>query len=211
MPLVVLTAFEGLLEQLEVPKGTSNPKSLLVVNGAGGVGSVVVQIAKKLCGLTVIATASRPDTIEYVKKLGADFVINHREPLLKQIQELKLPRGLVDYVFNAHTTEDYFEKIPEILSPRGKVVFITGTPSPLNAGLYMAKRQTVTWEFMFSRSVHQYELDVQGAILDEYAKLVDEGVLVHTVEKVYKIEEIRDAYNLLDSGRSIGKIALTWE
>ncbi len=210
MPLVVLTAFEGLFEQLQIPEGKDTKGAILVVNGAGGVGSVVIQAVKKLTGLTVIATASRSETVDFCKKLGADHVINHREPLLPQIQELKLPGGLVDYVFNAHTTEDYFNIIPELLNPLGKVVFVTGTSSPLNAGAYMPKRQTITWEFMFSRSSFQYGLEEQAKILNRYADLVDSGELVHTVTTVFKIEEIVQALTLLESGKAIGKIALTW-
>src|SRR5690606_20983371 len=106
IPLVALTAWEGLFEQLEIPTDPKKNagKSILIINGAGGVGSLVIQLAKKIAGLQVLATASRPESVDFVKKLGADYVIDHKKDIEKQIKEIKGLENGVDYVYNAYTT-----------------------------------------------------------------------------------------------------------
>lgn len=214
IPLVALTAWEGLFEQLEIPTDPKKNagKSILIINGAGGVGSLVIQLAKKIAGLQVLATASRPESVDFVKKLGADYVIDHKKDIEKQIKEIKGLENGVDYVYNAYTTETYFSQIPNFLKPLGKVVFITAEPftNPPPLHLYFTKRLHITFEMMFSRTLLNVEPEKHGEILEKVAQLFDDGVLKSVLTQTFKPSEIKQVHKILEEGKAIGKIALQW-
>ena len=216
LPLVGLTAYEGLFENLRVSKNTkeNEGKSILIINGAGGVGSIAIQLAKWV-GLTVAATASRKETIEFCKNLGADYVINHREELSKQTSEIETLKNGFDYVY--HCSGDlgpYFDVIGQLLKPRGRLVSIVAAK---DGGLvkldgdYFRKRLEVSFELMFSKPIFGYDLESQKEILDHLADLADSGVLKSTMNKALKFEDIIKANEEVLAGKAIGKISLSWE
>jgi len=162
-------------------------------------------------GLKVIATASRPETIEFVKKLGADVVINHRNPLRKEFDEQKLAD--VDYVFHTWDLDnDYLGQLVNIAKPFAKIAYISPAPGT-DLGATFIKAQQLVPEFMFARPMHGVDQERQGEILNIAAKLIDEGTIVHTAAKVEKfsLNAIKEGHKTLASGKSIGKLAYTLE
>ncbi|TWU23409.1 Zinc-type alcohol dehydrogenase-like protein [Novipirellula galeiformis] len=208
-PLTSITAWELLFESLAVKEGEGAGESLLIIGGAGGVGSILIQLAKKLTGLTVVATASRPETIQWVQKMGADHVINHRESLVDQLQELKLqPR----YVASLTGTDGHFPAIIELIKPRGHVAFIDD-PQTLDIKSGKPKALTFSWEFMFARSMFQTDdIEYQHELLNRVSEMIDDGTLICTVtNNLGKIsaDTLKEAHKQQESGRAIGKNVLT--
>ncbi|CAM9465965.1 unnamed protein product [Discosporangium mesarthrocarpum] len=203
IPLVALTAHESLVEELRVEAGNT----LVIYNGAGGVGSFVIQYAKHL-GLTVVATASRPETVEWVKSLGADEVINHREELLPQFES----KGIKpNYVLELHSNARIGE-LMKSLAPFGRACLVNPA-SPENLatidGMDMLMgRKSMGYELMFSRPFAGVEVEKQGKILATVAELLDEGKLRHTVKRTLPWTNVGEAHELQEKGTSIGKTAL---
>jgi len=215
VPLTLLTAWEGLFERLDIqPLAPANAgKSILVLPGAGGVGSFVVQLAKKLGGLTVIATASRPESRQAALDLGADHTINHREPLRPQLEAClgAGAAGCVDYIYNAFDTSVYFEQYCDIIKPLGKIVTIVETSEHLDMSKLQRKSATFVWELMFTRSLFGVEMERQHAILNNASRLIDGGLLKLPSVKVrpYTLEDLREAHKEQESGKVIGKLVLS--
>jgi zinc-binding alcohol dehydrogenase family protein len=208
LPLTSITAWEILFDSFGLQEGDGAGESLLIVGAAGGVGSILIQLAKQLTGLTVIATASRSETIAWVKKMGADHVINHREPLAEQVKALGLaPR----YVASLNGTEGHFPAIVELIKPRGHITLIDD-PQNLDIKSIKPKALTFTWEFMFARSMFRTDdMAKQHELLNRVSELVDEGKLVSTVTaNVGKISAatLKEAHVQQESGRVIGKNVL---
>ena len=208
MPLTSITAWELLFDCLCLAQGEGRGDDLLVIGGAGGVGSILIQLAKQLTGLTVVATASRPETSDWVKKMGADHVVNHRESLVAQLDALgRKPR----YVAALTGTDGHFPAILELVKPRGHVAVID---DPATLDILPAKRKALSfsWEFMFSRPMHQTDdMDKQRELLNQVAQLLDDGTLVSTVTgRLGRLnaENLREAHRLQESGRVIGKNVL---
>lgn len=209
IPLTALTAWEAFVENMGVaPTDHSSeaPKTALVVGGAGGVGSIAIQIAQRVCGLRTIATASRPETIAWCRRLGADAVIDHTQPLLPQLKAAG--DDGVDYVLNTAPPEGNFSQVAEVLRPFGHVCGIVGPSGPLDVGPLFRKRCKLSFEMMFTRSIFALEMERQGAILSRVAELLDQGVLVGTRTETLDWSEIVEAHRRLDAGRSIGKTVL---
>jgi len=212
VPLCALTAWEPLVESagLAVPaEGGPNPnadKTLLVVGGAGGVGSAVIQLAKKVLKIgKVIATASRPETIEWVKRLGADVVINHNN-LKTELANVGITS--VHYAYVTPNLNTVFNAVLEVVRPTGAIIGITGWGG-VDTSLIVTKRVTLIPELMFSRAMHNVEMEKQAEILNKYSAWLDAGVLVHTQNHHFEWHQIREAQQLQDSGKAIGKITLT--
>ncbi|MEM8963278.1 MAG: zinc-binding alcohol dehydrogenase family protein [Acidobacteriota bacterium] len=208
MPLTSITAWELLFDSLQLTEGGGGGDALLVVGGAGGVGSILIQLAKKLTDLTVIATASRPDTRAWVEKMGADHVVNHRNPLDAEIEALGIrPR----YVASLTHTDSHFESIVELIEPRGHIALIDD-PETLDILPLKRKALSVSWEFMFTRPMfHTADLEVQHRLLNRVADLLDEGTLISTVNKhagVLNAANLRAAHAWQESGGAIGKTVL---
>ncbi|MEM7064694.1 MAG: zinc-binding alcohol dehydrogenase family protein [Cyanobacteria bacterium P01_B01_bin.77] len=208
MPLTSITAWELLFDSLGLKAGEGTDESLLVIGGAGGVGSILIQLAKKLTGLTVIATASRDDTRAWVKKMGADYVINHRNPLDEEIKALGIsPR----YVAALTHTKQHFAAIKELIKPRGQIALIDD-PGSLDVASLKPKALSLSWEFMFTRSMFQTEdIDVQHKLLNRVSELLDDGTLLSTLNNhggVLTVENLRIAHELQESGKAIGKTVL---
>jgi zinc-binding alcohol dehydrogenase family protein len=210
VPLVTLTAWEG-LEQLGVDPatyGSGRNRYLLVIPGAGGVGSYVIQLAKA-CGLQVIATASREESRNACLALGADFVINHREPLKPQLETLGIAG--VHFIYDAVDFKGYAEQFGEIIKPFGKIVSITMIGQSQDyTDVFKFKSVAVMHEFMFARAQFEDDMDHQGKILAMAAQLIDDGKLQTPVWKslTWSLESLQEAHRLQESGKAIGKIVL---
>lgn len=206
LPLTTITAWELLFDSFRIQEGEG--ESLLVVGGAGGVGSILIQLAKKLTGLTVIATASRPDTRAWVEKMGADHIINHRNPLDEEMKSLGIsPR----YVASLTHTDHHFASIVELIKPRGHIALIDD-PESLDVLPLKLKAVSLSWEFMFTRSMFQTEdMDAQHLLLNRAANLLDDGTLISTVNHhggTLNVANLRAAHVLQESGKAIGKTVL---
>ena len=210
LPLTAITAWELLFDRLEVSrdKGVQG-QSLLVTGAAGGVGSILVQLARQLTGLTVIGTASRPETAAWVKELGAHHVIDHGKPLNEEIARLGLPP--VTYVASLTHTDHHWTAIVDVLAPQGKVAVIDD-PAAIDVRLLKRKSASLHWEFMFARSMfNTADIQKQHQLLNDVAMLVDTGVLKTTLGERFgtiNAANLKRAHVLLASNRAKGKIVL---
>ena len=211
LPLTTLTAWEGMFERMGIASdGAHARRTVLIIGGAGGVGSIAIQLAKRLAQLTVIATASRPESEKWVRELGADHVVDHSKPLAPQLATLGIPE--VDFVFCLSGIEPYVAAFPAIVAPQGKICAIVGTQAPLALGPLMAKSVTFAWELMFTRPAYETpDMIVQHDILEQAAVLVDKGVLRTTLTSnlgPINAATLKRAHTLLEGGRVIGKLVL---
>lgn len=209
LPLTAITAWEMLFDRLQVPKAAPENTSILVIGGAGGVGSITIQLLKQLTNLTIIATASRAETKEWVKQLGADYVLDHRQPLTAQIKQLGLNAPL--YVFSTTQTDQHLSDIVELIAPQGHFGLIDD-PAQLDIKPFKSKSVSVHWEFMFTRSMYQtQDMVKQSELLNEVAELVDTGKIKTTVSQVLSpinAQNLKMAHQQIESGTTKGKIVL---
>ena len=212
LPLTAITGWEMLFDRLGVARGGEvEGRSLLVVGAAGGVGSIMVQLARRLTGLTVIGTASRAETAAWVRDLGAHDVLDHAKPLAEEIERARLPPP--DYVVSLTHTEQHYAQIAELIAPQGKFGLIDDPASgSIEIGALKRKSVSLHWELMFTRSLFETpDLIEQHKLLTEAARLVDVGELRTTLgEHFGRIDaaNLRRAHALLESGKSRGKIVL---
>ncbi|CAM4398286.1 zinc-binding alcohol dehydrogenase family protein [Zobellia nedashkovskayae] len=208
LPLTTLTAYEMLFDRLEVVRNDAN-KSILVIGAAGGVGSILVQLAKKLTKLNIIGTASREETTDWLKELGADSVINHRNKLSQEFEKYSLPAP--DYVVSLNATEQHADEIVKLIKPQGKFGFIDD-PKSFNVMPFKHKAVSTHIEFMFARSMFQTEdMIEQNNILNEVSKLIDNGTIKTTLGENFgtiNAENLRKAHAFLETGKAKGKIVL---
>jgi len=209
LPLTSITAWELLFDRLGVEENGGEGQSLLVIGAAGGVGSILVQLARKLTQLTVIGTASRPETQAWVKELGAHHVIDHTVSIPLQLQELKL--NPVDYVISLTHTDTYLPQLVEVLRPQGKLALIDD-PAQLDVMPLKRKSLSLHWELMFTRSLYKTEdMIKQHHLLDRVSKLVDDGIIKTTMGEHFGTicaENLKRAHALIESGKARGKIVL---
>ena len=215
LPLTSITAWEALFERLNIsPNGQDAGKSILIINGAGGVGSIAIQLAKKLAQLKVIATASRPETIVWCQKLGADYVVNHRHNLANEIK--RIDYQTVDYILCLNDTDQHWQAIAQAIKPQGMICSIVGNRQPLAMDLLKNKSAGLVWEFMFTRSMYQTgDMAEQGKLLNHISQLIDRGTLISTCKDVVKpinAENLRSVHQRIETGKAIGKIVLAdWD
>lgn len=210
VPLTAITAWEALFDRLDIRKPVAGAvPSLLIIGGAGGVGSIAVQLARKLTDLTVIATASRPETQEWACSLGAHHVIDHRQPLAAEVASLGL--GAPPFVFATTQTTAHFAEIVELIAPQGRLALIDD-PQSLDINPLKRKSVSVHWEFMFTRSMFETaDMAAQGELLDEVSRLIDQGILKTTLNEVFGpicAANLKRAHARLESGKATGKIVL---
>ena len=211
LPLTALTAWEMLFDRLDVnrPVPVDN-RMLLVVGGAGGVGSIAIQIAKRVAGMTVIATASRPETAAWSRKMGADHVVDHSRPLAGEVAPLGL--GAPGFVFSTTNTDSHFEQILELIAPQGRLGVISGIGKANHPDSFSGKSIALCYELMFTRSMHQTpDMIGQHHALTQVARLVDEGVLQTTLNTNLgriSVDNLKRAHAMLESGTTIGKVVL---
>jgi len=212
LPLTALTAWELLFERMGYAfEGGGEGRSLLVIGGAGGVGSMAIQLAK-LSDFTIIATASREASAGWCRQLGADHVVDHRQPLAPQLQALGF--NAVDAALNLADTDRYWTELGELLAPQGHVGLIVEPAGALRIGdPYKAKCIGIHWEMMFARPRYRTaDMDEQGRILSRVAALLDNGRLRGTLRDTLSpinAANLREAHRRLESGQTIGKLALT--
>lgn len=208
LPLTSITAWEILFDSFALKEGEGAGESILIIGAAGGVGSILIQLAKKLTGLTVIATASRADTVEWVKKMGADHVVNHRESLAEQVKTLGLEPK---YVASLNGSQGHFASIVDLIKPRGHIVLIDD-PQNIDITTIKLKALSFSFEFMFARSMFQTEdMEKQYELLNRVSELVDSNTLVSTVtSNLGKIsaETLKAAHTQQEAGSVIGKNVL---
>lgn len=208
IPLTGLTAYESLFDRIKVNENDKG-KTVLILAGAGGVGSIAIQLAKKVGGLTVIATASRPESANWCKELGADYVVNHHQ--LKEELE-KIGHSQLDYILDFVDLEGYWETAAEIIKPQGHIVSITESSKPLNLNILKAKSVTFSWELMYTRSMFTTEdIARQHEILNHISELLDAGTLKPTLTTTlqgFTVENLKKAHEMQESGKTIGKTVI---
>lgn len=210
LPLTSITAWELLFDRLRVPEGPApTGRTLLVIGAAGGVGSILVQLARRLTGLTIIGTASRPETSEWVRELGAHHVIDHTKPLAAELTRIGV--GQVDYVASLNQTDAHYPQIVEAIKPQGAFALIDD-PQAIDVRQLKRKSVSLHWEFMFTRSMFDTPDQIaQHALLDRVAALIDGGTVRTTLADHFgKIDaaNVKRAHALLESQRARGKIVL---
>jgi zinc-binding alcohol dehydrogenase family protein len=218
LPLTAITAWELLFEHLSLKQQTAgsldkSAEVILVVGAAGGVGSILVQLASVLTGATIIATASRESSKAWVTKLGADYVVDHSKPLQPQIDALIESEGIgqVTHVASLNGTGSYFDTYIDLLVPFGKIALIDD-PGEIDISKIKMKSLSFHWEFMFARSMfNAKDIQEQSLLLSRVGELVDQGHIQTTAGKnlgIINAENLKAAHAELESGTSIGKIVL---
>ncbi|MES2531571.1 MAG: zinc-binding alcohol dehydrogenase family protein [Pseudomonadota bacterium] len=209
LPLTAITAWELLFDRLGVPEGGGAGQSLLIVGAAGGVGSMLTQLARQLTQLTVIGTASRPETVEWVRALGAHHVLDHSRPLAAELAGAGLPP--VDMVASLTQTDRHYAQLIEALKPQGRFALIDD-PAALDARPLKSKSLSLHWELMFTRSSFETpDMQRQHELLERVSALVDQGVLKTTLGEDFgtiNAANLRRAHALVESGRARGKAVL---
>ena len=209
LPLTTITAYEAFFDRLGIGRdGADAGQNILIIGASGGVGSIGIQLAKR-AGLKVIATASRPETIAWVKALGADFVVNHREPLVEQVRAQGFQ--FVDHVAILNDMH-HWDAAVELIRPQGGIVSIDDTHLPMPMADMKTKAASLHWEFMFARSMFQTpDMIEQHNLLSFVAKEIDAGRIRTTVSEVLcpiNAANMRQAHALIESGKTRGKIVL---
>lgn len=210
LPLTTLTAWEMLFDRLDISSKDENAgESILIIGAAGGVGSIMVQLASRLSKLTVIGTASRPETQSWVKDLGAHHVIDHSKGIVDELIRIGIPNP--KYIVSLTHTNQHFAQIAEAIAPQGKFGLIDD-PEPFDVRLLKRKSVSLHWELMFTRSLfNTSDMARQHEILTEVAGFVDVGMIQTTVGEHFgtiNAENLKRAHALLESGKSRGKIVL---
>ncbi|MEI2416595.1 zinc-binding alcohol dehydrogenase family protein [Orrella sp. JC864] len=210
LPLTTITAWELLFDRLGVPEGGGQGQSLLVIGAAGGVGSILVQLARQLTGLTVIGTASRPQTADWVRRMGAHHVIDHSQPLAQALKAQDLPAP--ELVASLTHTDAHYAQIVELIRPQGKLGLIDD-PATLDAMPLKSKAVSLHWELMFTRPMFETpDMIAQHRLLERVAELVDAGRIQTTLNEDYgpiNAANLRRAHALVESQRSRGKVVLS--
>lgn len=208
MPLTALTAWEILFDRLRINEKDKG-KTILIIGGAGGVGSIAIQLAKKIAGLTVIATASRPETVTWCKEQGADHVLNHKD-LVNEVHQAGFQ--YVDFILDFVDANFYWDIMVELIKPQGHIASITGSATPIALNKLKNKSATFSWELMYTRSSFETEdMIEQHHILNKVADLLDQGVLKTTLKETLiglSADNLKKAHQQLENGTTIGKIAI---
>lgn len=212
LPLTALTAWELLFDRLELATPSlKHPKPVLLVTGAaGGVGSILVQLARQLTTVTIVATASRPESQQWVQELGAHYVVNHNQPLIPQLQQLGIQA--VSHVASLTQTDQHYAELVQLLAPQGKLALIDDPVGGLDIMPLKQKSISLHWEFMFTRSLFSTpDLLTQHQILTDLSRLIEQGQIHTTLKQSFgkiNAENLKQAHALLESGKAIGKIVL---
>ncbi|MDB5513125.1 MAG: zinc-binding alcohol dehydrogenase family protein [Enterovirga sp.] len=210
LPLTAITAWEAMFDRLDVRRPVrGGTQAILIVGGAGGVGSIAVQLARTLTDLTVVATASRPETQTWARELGAHHVIDHSRPLSEAYGELGL--GAPSFVFSTTQTDKHLAEIAKLIAPQGRFALIDD-PGGLDVSVFKQKSVSFHWELMYTRSLFgTVDMGAQGELLNEVSRLVDAGTLRTTLTETYgpiNAANLKRAHALIESGTAKGKVVL---
>ncbi|EON62183.1 hypothetical protein W97_01403 [Coniosporium apollinis CBS 100218] len=209
MPVAWMTAWEALVERLGIQEGEE--AGIVIVNGAGGVGSIASQVARHILRLpVVVTTTSRPETTEFSRAMGATHTVNHREDIPAQVRDLNLTVPL-KYVFITHSTSQYLEPAAAVCAPLGKVCSIVQTKEfPMYGTEFMAKSLTFVWELLGSEAWYGIETDSYGKMLSRLAELIDSGTIKCHLKQRLRLDlgGLRKAHEMIESGSVIGKVGL---
>jgi zinc-binding alcohol dehydrogenase family protein len=210
LPLTSITAWEMLFDRFAIRPGKpADAGALLIIGGAGGVGSIAIQLARRLTGLTVVATASRPETRQWALDLGAPHVIDHGKPLQDGLKAIGL--AAVEYIFCTRATGQHYPKLADIVAPQGKIGLIEGE-DPVDARAVMRKSASLHWELMFTRPLFgTADMIAQHKLLDEVSGLVDAGLIRTTLADelgTINAANLKRAHALIESQTARGKMVL---
>ncbi|RZI86645.1 MAG: zinc-binding alcohol dehydrogenase family protein [Rubrivivax sp.] len=212
LPLTAITAWELLFDRLGVPRGGGQGQCLLVVGASGGVGSILVQLARQFTQLTVIGTASRPETVDWAKAQGAHHVINHHQPLKDKLARIGVEG--VHLVASLTQTDHHYQALIDALLPQGRLAMIDDPAGPIDARLLKRKSLSLHWEMMFARSLFATpDMADQGALLAQVAQGIDQGLLHSTLTRDFgamNAANLKAAHAWVESGQAIGKGVLRW-
>lgn len=216
LPLTTITAWEALFERLHIrtqSTAANAAKKILIIGGAGGVGSIVIQLAKQVAGQEVIATASRKESIEWCQKMGADHCINHYNPFRDELEGIGIDE--VDYIFCCNSTEMHLHNMADVIKPQGGICTIVETKDnqPLDMNIFQGKSVTFAWELMFTKSMyHTPDMQSQHELLNQVAELIDRDILKTTLCDVVgslNAANLREAHRRVETGKTIGKLVLS--
>lgn len=213
LPLTAITAWELLFERLEIQQpGLKHPHPVLLVTGAaGGVGSILLQLARKLTTITIVATASRPQSKEWALQMGAHYVIDHQQPFDQQLKVLGIEH--VSHIASLTHTEQHYTELVKVVAPQGKIALIDDPDVLLDFRLLKQKSVSLHWEFMFTRSLFTTpDIQAQHQLLTDLTRLIQQGQIrttLHSVAGEINAANLRQAHALLESGQAIGKIVLS--
>ena len=210
LPLTSLTVWEGMFDTAGLPLDAGGEaRTVMVVGGAGGVGSIAVQLLRKLAGMRVVATASREASRQHCFAMGADCVVNHQEPLAPQLQALGIPP--LDALLHCSEPDDNIDEIMPLMAPFAKMVCILPVQKPLATGDLFARSISLVYELMFTKGLFMKDLHRQGEILDKVSSLVDAGTLRSTLTDRFPwtVDGLRAAHARIDGRRGLGKAVLT--
>ncbi|MFT7235856.1 MAG: NADPH2:quinone reductase [Methylophagaceae bacterium] len=211
MPLASITAWESLFSRLKIFPQYDDGKTILIIGGAGGVGSIAIQLAKVVAKLNVVTTASRPETEQWCKRLGADHVLDHSEELISQYRMLNIDKP--DYILCCADTDQYFDAMAALIAPEGMICALVSSQKDYNMNALKTKSAGFIWEFMFTRPMFNTKnITAHHNILNNIAELLDEGKIISTLKETLgpiTPENITKAHRQLLTNKTIGKIALT--
>ncbi len=214
LPLTTITAWEALFERLGIestPTIENQNSTILIINGAGGVGSIAIQLAKQIAGLQVIATASRDETVAWCKQMGADQCINHHEKFKSELNKINIPS--VDYILCLNNTDLHWQNMADVIKPQGKICSVVGNQAPLDLNILKSKSVIFAWEFMFTKSMyHTEDIQSQGKLLNRVSQLCDRGIIKTTLKENFgslNPHNLAKAHAQVESGTTIGKIVLS--
>ncbi len=211
LPLTTLVAWESLFDRLEITRHDNDNPALLIIGGAGGLGSMAIQFARQLSNCTIIATASRPETLEWCSELGAHHVINHSSDLQGQLKSLGCETD--PYILNCSNNIPYWEIMSQLIAPEGAICLVASTKAKLDLDLYMEKSVRINYELMFTRSIFRTDkMSIQGEVLRKTAEMISDGTIRHVMTKTLgpmSPSTLADAHRIIEQGRMIGKMALS--
>ena len=211
MPLTAITAWESIFDRLKVNPEADQGKSIFIIGGAGGVGSIAIQLAKNIANLKVVATASREESKQWCLDLGADVVLNHKEDLLEQYKQAQLTQP--HYILCLNSSDEHFLNMSEIILPQGSICCIVDFEKAINFNVLKSKSVSLSWEFMMTRAMYETDDMVQQhQLLDIFSSIVDEGAVKSTLKNSLgdlNVDNLVKAHGLLEQGNTIGKIVLS--
>jgi len=211
LPLTTLVAWESLFDRLEITRNDSDRPALLIIGGAGGLGSMAIQFARQLSNCTIIATASRPETQEWCAELGAHHVIDHSADLGDQLKAIGFVT--VPYILNCSNNIPYWEIMSQLVAPEGAICLVASTKAKLDLDIYMEKSVRINYELMFTRSIFGTDkMPVQGEVLSRVSEMISAGTIRNVMTKnlgPMTTSTLAEAHKIIEQGRMIGKMALS--